>query len=345
MTPPHAVPAASRLQAAWLRRGLLARLLLPVALLFGTLAALRRAAYRRGWLRSVRLPVPVVVVGNLVAGGAGKTPTTIALVQLLRERGYTPGVVSRGYGRETGGIALLTRASTPASAGDEPLLIHRRTGAPVAVGADRIRAARALLGAHPSIDLLLSDDGLQHLRLERDAQVIVFDDRGAGNGWLLPAGPLREPLPRHVPARSVVLYNAPSPSTPLPGHVAHRRLSGVVGLKDWWAGAAGDERLLAALRGRPVVAAAGLARPQRFFEMLRPLGLVVTELPLPDHHGFRDLPWPPGTPDVVVTEKDAVKLDPGRLGDTRVWVATLDFALDPAFASELLQHLPAKPHS
>jgi len=335
------VSVASRLQAAWLERGWRAHLLLPVSWLYGALLCLRTIGYRLGVMRVERLPVPVVVVGNLVAGGAGKTPTTIALIQLLRERGFTPGIVSRGYGRVSSEAALIDR-NTPASlAGDEPLLMHLRTGVPVAVGADRAEACRLLLQSHPGVDILVSDDGLQHLRLARDAQVIVFDERGAGNGWLLPAGPLREPVPSAVPPRSVVLYNASAASTSLPGHLAHRRLAGLTSLSDWWSGQPASSEALAKLQGHCVLAAAGLARPQRFFDMLRALGLLVTELPLPDHHDFATLPWPAGTVDVVVTEKDAVKLKPEAMGSTRVWVTTLDFDLSAAFATELLQWLPS----
>jgi tetraacyldisaccharide 4'-kinase len=339
------VSFASQLQAAWLDRGWLARLLLPASWLYRALLCLRASGYRLGVRRAERLPVPVVVVGNLVAGGAGKTPTTIALIQLLRERGFTPGIVSRGYGRASTKSALVDRGTPASSVGDEPLLMHLRTGAPVAVGTDRAEAGRLLLRAHPEVDLLVSDDGLQHLRLARDAQVIVFDERGAGNGWLLPAGPLREPVPSAVPPRSVMLYNAPAPSTPLHGHLARRRLVGLSSLSAWRAGHPATMEALAQLQGHPVLAAAGLARPQRFFDMLRSLGLSITELPLPDHHDFAALPWPADTAEVVVTEKDAVKLTPDAMGRTRVWVATLDFELDAVFAAELLQWLPspAKP--
>lgn len=333
--------AASQLQAAWLRRGGLARALLPLSWLYLALISLRAACFRLRLMRSVRLPVPVVVVGNLVAGGAGKTPTTIALVQLLRERGFAPGIVSRGYGRHSDNIVLLNRDTPVHEAGDEPLLLHLRSGVPVAVGADRVAAGQALLRAHPAVNIVVSDDGLQHQRLARDAQVIVFDERGAGNGWLLPAGPLREPVPATVPPRSVVLYNATSPSTALRGHLATRRLTGLVPLAEWSQGRAAKPEAFAELKGRSVLAAAGLARPQRFFEMLRAQGLSITELPLPDHHDFATLPWPADTAEVVVTEKDAVKLRPDAIGSTRVWVATLDFELSPAFASELMQWLPA----
>jgi tetraacyldisaccharide 4'-kinase len=337
------VSAASQLQAAWLHRGFRAWLLRPVSWLYRMVIATRWALYALGICRPVALPVPVLVVGNLIAGGAGKTPTTLSLVSMLRTRGWTPGIVSRGYGRQSTGVQMVSRNTPASEAGDEPLLMHLRSAAPVAVGADRVAAARALLQAHPDVNLLLSDDGLQHWRLARDAQVIVFDERGAGNGWLLPAGPLREPMPPRVPARSVVVYNAATRSTPLPGHLAQRRLGGVASLSDWWAGRPARIETLSQLNGRHVVAAAGVARPQRFFDMLRTAGLSIEELPLPDHHGFDPLPWPQGTTDVIVTEKDAVKLRPDAMGSTHVWVATLDFDFGRAFEAELLALLPPAP--
>ena len=336
---------ATRLQAAWLRRGPLAIALWPVSLLFGAVAALRRALFRAGLTPVERLPVPVVVVGNLIVGGAGKTPTTLALVELLRRHGRSPGIVSRGFGREGDAVVLVKPDDSAATAGDEPLLLRLRSRAPVAVGRDRIAAGEALLAQHPEVDVILSDDGLQHLRLGRDAQVIVFDERGAGNGWLLPAGPLREPVTASVPPRSVVVYNAPAPSTPWPGHVARRGLGGVVELAAWRRGEPARLDALHALRGRALIAAAGVARPERFFGMLREAGLSITELPLPDHHHFATVPWPAGTANVVVTEKDAVKLRPEAAAGARVWVATLDFALGPAFEAEFLRLLPPRPQA
>lgn len=335
---------AQRLQQAWLGRGPLARALLPLAVLFGIGGGLRRLAYRIGWRRPVRAAVPVVVVGNLIVGGAGKTPTVLAVVELLRHRGYTPGILSRGYGGNAAGLLEVTRAVPAARCGDEPLLLHLRSRAPLVVGRDRVAAARLLCARDPRVDVLVSDDGLQHLALARDAQVIVFDERGAGNGWLLPAGPLREPLPAAPPARSLVVYNAPQPTTALPGTLARRALAGAVELAGWWAGAPATPQCLAALRGRPLLAAAGVARPQRFFDMLAAAGLACAALPLPDHHDFATLPWPPGTPDVLVTEKDAIKLDPARAGSTRVWVVPLDFTLDAAFDAALADLLPPPRH-
>jgi tetraacyldisaccharide 4'-kinase len=170
-------------------------------------------------------------------------------------------------------------------------------------------------------------------------QLIVFDERGVGNGLLLPAGPLREALPAHVPANSHVLYNAPRPSTPWPGALAQRRLAGAVLLQHWWHGEPATLQALQQLRGRPLLAAAGMASPQRFFGMLHDAGLQFTPVPLPDHHDFHPLPWPEGTADVLVTEKDAVKLPPGGVGGTRVWVVALDFRLPEDFSAAVLDNL------
>lgn len=335
---------ARRIEAAWGARGPIAWLLFPLSLVYRFAIALRGAAARAGWPAVQHLPVPVVVVGNLVAGGAGKTPAVLAVLALLRGAGWTPGAVSRGYGRE-GGDVLEVRSDTPVRlCGDEPLLLHRRGRAPVVVGRSRPAAARALLAAHPRVDIIVSDDGLQHRRLGRDAQLIVFDERGAGNGWLLPAGPLREPFACRPPARSVVLYNAPHATTPWPGDIARRSIGGVISLAAWRAGEPASAVQFAALRGRRVLAAAGIARPQRFFTMLRESGLTIDALVLPDHFDFARLPWPTQTPDVIVTEKDAVKLtDDTPLGATRVWVATLDFQLAAATEAALLGLLPRPP--
>ncbi len=331
---------ALALQRAWAGRGPLTIALLPVSWLFIALTAARRALYRAGLLRPDRLDVPVIVVGNLIAGGAGKTPTTLALVELLRRRGWRPGVVSRGHGRASTGLVPVDPDTPAAQCGDEPLLLRLRAGVPVCVAEDRVAAARALRQTHPETDILVCDDGLQHLRLARDVQVLVFDERGVGNGWRLPAGPLRDPLPARVPPRTIVLYNAARPSTALPGHLARRSLAGAVSLDGWWRGEPPSAEVLGALRGRPVLAAGGLAQPGRFFAMLRAHGLDIVEHPLPDHHAFAELSWPAGTTDVVLTEKDAVKIRPERAGAVRIWVAALDFTLCAAFEQELLALLP-----
>lgn len=334
---------SSRLQKAWLSRGPLAVGLLPIAAIFGMLSTARATLFSIGWLHVHRLAVPVVVVGNLVAGGAGKTPTVIAIVRTLRERGFSPGIISRGYGRDAASLVDVQPDTLASRCGDEPLLLRLRTGVPVMVGRDRVAAGMALQRAHPSVNVIVSDDGLQHWRLARQAQVLVFDERGAGNGWLLPAGPLREHMPRTVPPRTLVLYNADAASTPLPGHLARRSLGGLIDLRAWWAGQRAEQMALDSLKGRPIVAAAGLARPQRFFDMLRANGLTINALGLPDHYDFSSLPWPASAQDVVVTEKDAVKLQPDRMGSTRVWVAALDFDIGSALADALVALLPRAP--
>ena len=326
---------AARLEALltrhwWRSRPTLAmQLLRPLACLYGALA--RRA--RRKPPEAV--PVPVVVVGNLIVGGAGKTPTVIALVGALAGAGRRPGVVSRGHGRHGGGIRAVDDDASAAQVGDEPLLIRRRTGVPVWVGRDRVAAVRALCAAHPEVDVVVSDDGLQHRALPREAEVIVFDDRGVGNGLLLPAGPLREPL-APLATRQRVLYNAARPSTPLPGALAERRLGRAQPLAAWRAGHGDRAQPLATLRDRPMVAVAGIAAPERFFAMLEAAGLAIRRVALPDHHDYATLPWESGTPDVVTTEKDAVKLHPAAVGATRVWVVGLDFALPPQLIQDVL---------
>jgi tetraacyldisaccharide 4'-kinase len=346
MTPgPASAEALSRranhpVQRLWQGRGAGSTALLPLAWAFRGAVALRRRLFREGVLASHSLPVAVVVVGNLLVGGAGKTPTVIAVVELLRRHGRHPGIVSRGYGRDDTAVCEVKPGNEARRVGDEPLLLARRTGVPVFVGADRVAAGHALLQAHPSVDVIVADDGLQHLALARDIEVLVFDDRGAGNDRLLPAGPLREPLPHKLGPRQLVLYSAGTASTPLPGFVGRRMLCGVVALDAWWRGEPASAATLEALRGKSVVAAAGLARPAGFFAMLREHGLDVVELPLPDHHDFRALPWPVTTPDVVVSEKDAVKIDPKQRIGSRIWVATLDFEPEPAFDDALLALLP-----
>lgn len=317
------------LERAWWRPrpGGLAILLGPLARVYAALWALRRLGYQRGWLKRRRAPVPVVVVGNLIVGGAGKTPTVIALVRALRERGWTPGVISRGYGGGAAAPIAVTPATDAREVGDEPTLILRRTDAPVWVGRRRAAVARALCAAHPEVDLIVADDGLQHLALERDAQLVVFDERGLGNGRLLPAGPLREPFATVPAPRTAVLYNAATPTTPWPGALVERRLAGALPLRDWWAGQAANPAGLADLRGRTVLAAAGIASPERFFAMLEAEGLTIERRPLADHAPLDPRPWPADAPIVVVTEKDAVKLPPTAPDAAAIHVATLDFEI------------------
>jgi tetraacyldisaccharide 4'-kinase len=333
---------AERVEASWWTDDDgLAKLLAPLGWIYGGLWRLLSLAYDRGWLKRRRLPVPVLVIGNLIVGGAGKTPVVIATVRWLRAHGYTPGIVSRGHGRDDGRVVEVKPDSAVEQVGDEPLLLRLRAGAPVVVGRDRVAAATELLRLHPRTDIVVTDDGAQHLALDRDVTVYVFDDRGVGNGRLLPAGPQREPMAKRPPLHSVVLYNATTPSTHWPGGTSRRQLGGLTELGDWWRGAAPSHEPFEILRQQEsVVAAAGIARPERFFEMLEAAGLTIDRCPLPDHHDYRSMPWRGSDLHAIVTEKDAVKLRPERVLPTKVWVATLDFEPDGRFADALRRRLP-----
>ena len=296
---------------AWTGRGLLAWTLRPMAFIYTALVALRRFLYRTQWQTCQRLPVPVVVVGNVVAGGAGKTPTVIGVVAHLQKKGLQVGIVSRGYGRKGKAIQQVLANASPADVGDEPLLLQQKTGVPVYVGRQRAAAAHALLHAHPHTQIIVCDDGLQHYALYRDVEICVFDSRGAGNGWLLPAGPLREPWPRQAlkaagqSGDNLLVLNT-GPNT-VPGYTATRQLA------DYTIDASGTIQPLSALNAadaRPIFAVAGIAQPEVFFAMLRAKGLTLQQTKaLPDHSNFDS--WKRNIHDgytLVCTEKDAAKL-------------------------------------
>jgi tetraacyldisaccharide 4'-kinase len=332
---------ADRLVAAWHERHLttLTLSLVPAALVFGALAALRRGCYRAGCLAVVRLPLPVVVVGNIGVGGTGKTPLVAALARDLAARGFRPGVVSRGYGRATAGTAppiLVAPDADANTVGDEPLLLARR-GFPVAVARDRVAAARALIAAHPQCDVVIADDGLQHYRLGRAAEVVVVDAaRGFGNGWLLPAGPLREPRSRLAGVTAVV-WNGGVPGRALAPERGGFSMTLVAG--DWRRvdGQAGSLPA-GAFAGRRAHAVAGIGNPARFFAQLREHGVDPIEHPFPDHHRFAageiafgdDLP-------VLMTEKDAVKCL--RFADRRCWYLPVEARLDPSLVARIEEKL------
>lgn len=351
--------ASAWLTRQWLRRGPVARLLWPLHALMKGLLTLRRIAYQRGWKVTRTLPVPVIVVGNRVVGGAGKTPTVLALVRHLRAQGWQPGVLSRGYGRQGGSpqpIVLDANTEEGLDArqvGDECWLIWRHTAAPMGIASRRYDAGQVLLKAHPEIDILVCDDGLQHWALGRQVEIVVFDERGQGNGWLLPAGLLREPIDS-APGPGceqppLVLYNAAKPSTRQSGHMALRALAPLQTWEDWWSGSPPPSQgprvpeVLRQTTPAQLWAVAGIAQPQRFFKPLKHLGLDFTPCPQPDHDRLDPLPWPDTVRHVVLTEKDAVKLSPERLKQqrpqTQVWVAALDFQPDKAFWQALDQRL------
>ena len=293
-------------RGAWRRRGARAWVLWPVSVLYGLLVRLRKALYQYGMLHSEHPGVPVVVVGNVIAGGAGKTPVAMAVIAHLQAAGWHPGVVSRGYGRSSRDCRLVHPDSLPAEVGDEPLLIARSCSVPVAVAARRIEAARALRQHDPAIDIIVCDDGLQHWALARDVEICVFNDEGIGNGFLLPAGPLREPWPRPV---NLVVHSDTgtfAPSSGAPAFAIARRLSNDAHCAD------GSQVSLQALqqRGEPLLALAGIARPEVFFAMLRAQGLDLEgSLALPDHFDFDSWQRPADMPyRLICTEKDAFKL-------------------------------------
>lgn len=297
-----------------------------LAALNGALVRLRQSLYRRGLLAQRRLDVPVLVVGNLVAGGAGKTPLVIALAQALARRGWRPGIASRGHGRRGRGPVWARPDSDPADCGDEPLLIARRTGLPVAVDRDRVAAGRRLVDA--GCTLVIADDGLQHLRLGRDLEIEVRDGRrGLGNGRLIPAGPLREPAGRRVDFRVINGGPAADGEWRMDLHLGDALPLG-----------AGAPRPVGLFAPGPVHAVAGIGHPERFFDSLRQAGLQVQGHPFPDHHAYTSADFafePPGP--VLMTEKDAVKC--AKLGLADAWVvparAELPEALVDAVAGRL----------
>ncbi len=294
------------LESAWYRGAWWLWLLRPVELCFRLVAAARRGLYRLGLLPVYRAPVPVIVVGNITVGGTGKTPVVIALVDYLQERGIRVGVVSRGYGGAARAAPDWVDSSSDAGrCGDEPLLIHRRTGCPCVVAPSRADAVRALL-ARASVDIILSDDGLQHYALARDMEIALLDEKHrTGNGFCLPAGPLREPLNRLQSADHVLYRGSPDPETGV-----QYAAQCLINLRS------GEQRpVTPAALGAAVFAVAGIGQPGQFFESLQGYGFEIQPAVFPDHHRYSpgDLDQLVGRP-IIMTEKDAVKCS-GLAGD------------------------------
>ena len=325
--------ALSRLfDSIWYGGNPLEWLLRPLALAFRGAVRARRLLYRRGILTTVQLDVPVVVVGNLTVGGTGKTPCVIWLAARLRERGLTPGIVCRGYG---GSAAEWPRAVTAqsdaAEVGDEPVLLARRTGCPVAAGPDRAAAAALLRRGVRGVDVVLSDDGLQHYRLARIFEIAVVDGvRGLGNGRCLPAGPLREPPQRLREVDAIVVNGGEW------GHAGVFRASvAVSGVRQTETGVM---RSLSDFAGQRVHGVAGIGHPERFFALLEAHGLEVEPHPLPDHAaiGAKDLRFADGAP-VFITEKDEVKC--GAFAHADVWCAVAEMRFAAPDEERLLRAL------
>ena len=318
------------LTKAWQGKGALARCLYPLTYAYRALHAANQAL-----ARPERLPVPVLVVGNLTVGGAGKTPLTIELARRLRARGWRPGIVSRGYGAENHQPRMVDVRGNTANFGDEPVLISMATQLPVAVGAQRSAAGKLLLNLHPDRDLIIADDGLQHRRLARDVEIAVIHGDSLGNGWLLPAGPLRESPERLRTVDLVVFHGAPvAVRVHSPFFVMQSDIAKAQSLVDTSRGIALKDLAAEQRRGNlRLIALAGIARPERFFEMLRGHGLEFEAMALPDHYDYRLNPLAGRNFDcALLTEKDAVKCRANATlaSDGRLCAVPLQVTIDDA---------------
>jgi tetraacyldisaccharide 4'-kinase len=325
-------PSKRSIEEVWRRRGTFAWLLLPVSFVFVALTAFRRGLYRAGLLTSGRLPVPVVVVGNITAGGSGKTPLVLWLIDELTRRGRRPGVISRGYGASVEGVREVSHGDTPARVGDEPLLIKRRAGCPVFVGSDRVAAGRKLLSAYPECDLVICDDGLQHYRLARDVELAVVDRRGFWNGWPMPAGPLREPVSRLRSVDAVVANG-------WDGDAAFRMV--LNGERFESLTKVSRDGSPPEFAGKCLHAVAGIGEPQRFFDHLTSLGLRFEAHPFPDHHAYTAADLAFDGDAILTTEKDAVKF--GALARLPVWVLPVTATVTPDLAQFVLERIDGRP--
>jgi len=317
------------LEYFWSRLRPVHLILFPLSLVFWAVVTVRRQLYRAGWWKSERLPVPVVVIGNISVGGTGKTPLVLWLAQQLAAAGRHPGIITRGYGGSEN-VQEVPPDADPAQAGDEPLLLARRSGCPVWTGRDRVAAGRALLAHHREVDVVISDDGLQHYRLARDGEVAVVDgQKRFGNGLLLPAGPLREPKSRLRQVDFVVVNGEPVPGLT---DAFSMRLHGEVLVN---LAQPREARTVREFAGQRVHAIAGIGNPQRFFATLLDLGLEFTAHAFPDHYAYRaeDLEFRAADA-VVMTEKDAVKC--AAFARSHFWYLPVEAEVDAALATRIL---------
>ncbi len=311
----------------WLGRGATACLLWPLTLLSRVWLIVSAVLTKLGVRPATRLPVPVLVVGNVVAGGTGKTPVVISLVEFFKASGWQPGVIARAYGTDSEPVREVQTDSPAQESGDEPLLIKQRCNVPVFTGRERSKAAQALLQAYPHTRLIISDDGLQHHALMHDMAICVFDDRGLGNGWLLPAGPLREPWPR-LPQPGVVQYVLHTGKQPFENSLAAKRQLSLSARN-----ALGEQRPLSNWQDCQVQALAAIAQPHVFFAALEKAGLHLQQTHVFADHADLSQWIPADDAPVFCTEKDAVKLWPHL---PQVWAVPLDCTLPALWLDQLL---------
>lgn len=316
----------------WYRRSVRGWLLLPISGLYCLLIRLRRMLYLSGRLEQTRMQVPVVIVGNIAVGGTGKTPLVIALAQYLASIGWQPGIISRGYGgRRLTAPRIVGTDSDPSDTGDEPVMITRQTGCPLVVFPERTKAAALLLSEYPAVDVIISDDGLQHLALARDLEIVVVDAvRRHGNGFCLPAGPLREPQAR-LDTVDFVVFN---------GAAGDEHWHYLTELRECVNLATSERRTLDSFTGVHCSALAGIGNPERFFGLLRTAGLDITAQAFPDHHrfttgdlaGFTDRP-------LLMTDKDAVKIGRLDMDLTHCWSVRQRTELSAGLAAAVADRL------
>jgi tetraacyldisaccharide 4'-kinase len=323
------------LERHWQRITALSVMLCPVSLVFRAAAAVRRFAYCAGFIRRERLPVPVVIVGNISVGGTGKTPLVLWVAQFLESQGIRAGIVSRGYGGDAPHARAVAPDADPTRYGDEPVLLAQRSHCPVWVGEDRAAAARALLAAHPECTAIVSDDGLQHYRLHRDVELAVIDgERGLGNGLMLPAGPLREP-PSRLKTVDAAVVNGPLREIYAAPNIFGMRLEGRE-----FVNVLNTEHIVGPehFHRRRVLAVAGIGNPARFFAHLRALGITFDARAFADHHRFTASDLAHAEFDaIVMTEKDAVKC--AAFASENLWALRVEAVTDPALGELILDKL------
>lgn len=311
-------------------------MLLPLSWLFGVIVSVRKYLYKKGWLRSYRLAVPVIVVGNINVGGTGKTPLVIWLVEQLKLAGLKPGIISRGYGGTVKTVVEVKATSLPQDVGDEPVLIAARTASPVFVGVNRVHAGQSLLQAYPECNVVISDDGLQHYRLQRDIEIVVVDGaKGLGNGYLLPAGPLREPESRLKTVDALVSNGAVHHH-----HLAERnpiemRLESTLFYQLSHSEVKADA---SAFLNKKAKAIAGIGNPERFFLQLRSMGLVFESKVYDDHYAYQSIDFENDNADVLfMTEKDAVKCR--SFAKPNFWVLPVNAVIENVLLDIILKKL------